>query len=349
MKSEYLKNDLEQLAIALADYGLSGSTIMVTGATGLLGSLCVKAMIQHNRQYGNAVSVIALARSEEKVREVFADEYDGRNAIPYVSFVYQDINVEIDNSLNCDYIIHTAAPTVSKAFITRPVEVLDSIYSGTRAVLQYAAEQRVKGMVFLSSMEAFGQVSTEKRLSEEELGYIDLGSVRSCYSEGKRVAELLCACYAREYGVPVRIARLAQTFGAGVSRTENRVFAQFARSALAGEDIVLHTAGRSVGNYCYTADSVSAIFMLLAVGENGEAYTIVNESTTRTIKELAELAAEVLSGGRSKVVMDIPKDADFGYAPETALRLSANKICDLGWEPNVNLEEMFRRMLPDLF
>lgn len=334
MKMNYLKEDLTILAEAATVF--EGGTVLVTGATGLIGSLCIKAL-----QQNGGISVIGMARSPEKVSGLFEN-------VKGVEFVYQDITEPIPDRISCDYIIHTANSTASKYFITNPVEVMDSIYSGTKQVLEYAKKHKVKGMVYLSSMEVFGVVDSDHRTRESELGKLDIQNVRSCYSEGKRHAELLCKCYAEEYGVPVKVARLAQTFGAGVPKTENRVFAQFARSAIKGEDIVLHTKGQSVGNYCYTRDVIKAIFLLLKSGKNGEAYTVVNEETTRTIAEMAEMVAQKFSNGKSKVVFDIPEGNQFGYAPETRLRLSAAKLRALGWQPEVGLEEMYQRMMSSL-
>lgn len=331
---DYLEEDLYILSDYLSDF--SGSTILVTGATGLIGSIVIKAL-----QRCRKISIIGLARSSQKVESIFPNKDN-------ITFLYQDISAPITTRIKCDYIIHTATPTVSKYFMSNPVEVMDNIYSGTKQMLEYAKINSVKGMVYLSSMEAFGVVKDDKRLEESELGYIDIQNIRSCYSEGKRHAELLCKCYAVEYGVNVCIARLSQTFGAGIMPTENRVFAQFARSALRGEDIVLHTKGQSVGNYCYTRDAVKALFLLLKKGEKGQVYTVVNEETTRTIAELAEMVANILSGHRSKVVFDIPEGNQYGYAPETKLRLSGEKLRALGWKPEVGLEDMFRRMAPYL-
>ena len=197
-------------------------------------------------------------------------------------------------------------------------------------------------------MEVFGKKASTERVQESQLGDIDIQDVRSCYSEGKRLAELLCKSYAVEYQLSVKIARLAQTFGAGVLKTENRVFAQFARSAVKGENIILHTNGESIGNYCYTRDAIKAIFLILKTGKAGEAYTVVNEETTRTIRAMAEMVAERFSNGKSKVVFDIPEGNRFGYAPETKIQLSGEKLRTLGWMPEICLEEMYRRMIPDL-
>ena len=347
MRTVYLQEDLTKLSNELEKRRFGGHTVLITGSTGLIGSLCVKAIAQYNASHIDSITVIALARSADKVHDVFADELE-EERLDKIQFIYQDICESIPCDLHCDYIVHTANSTTSKYFISNPVEVIESIYTGTKRVLEYAAQGHVKGIVYLSSMEVFGQVDAEARICENQLGYLDIHNIRSCYSEGKRLAELLCTSYESEYQLPVRIARLAQTFGAGVHKTENRVFAQFARSAIRGEDIVLHTKGQSIGNYCYTADVIRALLLLLMEGKNGEAYTIVNEETTRTISDMAQMVAQSFSDGKSKVVFDIPEGNQFGYAPDTKMRLSAEKMRSLGWVPEVNLKEMYQRMLPSL-
>ena len=348
MKSVAFQEDLCVISAYLKEKQFSGSTIMVTGATGLIGSIIIKGIVEYNKENDEKIFCIGLARSPEKVKMIFEDELGSDGSVANVSFLYQDIRDSIVDSVKCDYVIHTANSTTSKYFITNPVEVIDSIYAGSKNIFDFAVRSKVKGLVYLSSMEVFGQVFEEKRVGENDLGYIDLQNVRSCYSEGKRLVECLAASYAHEYGLPVKVARLAQTFGAGVPSTENRVFAQFAKSAIKGEDIVLHTNGLSCGNYCYTTDVIRAIFLLLKAGKNGDAYTIVNEETSRSIYEMASMVAENFSDGKSKVVFDISEGNEFGYAPQTKLKLSSAKMNSLGWNAKYNLKEMFERMLPDL-
>ena len=348
MYSKELKEDLSRLSEYAETIKLGGNKVMVTGATGLIGSLIIKSFIYYNKKHDKKISVTAMARNREKVEDIYKDFFEEDKKIPFVEFFYQDICAPIPHNINCDYIIHTANSTTSKFFITNPVDVIESIYMGTKQILDYAKSHNVKGVVYLSSMEVFGQVNKEYRVTEKELGYLDIQNVRSCYSEGKRLAECLCMSYASQYRVPVKVARLAQTFGAGVLPGENRVFAQFLRSALKGEDIVLHTKGQSVGNYCYTADAIEAILLLLVMGENGEAYTVVNEETTTAIADMADLVARHFSNGKSKVVFDIPQNNSFGYAPDTKMRLSSQKLRNLGWTPRVSLFDAYKRMISDL-
>ncbi len=143
----------------------------------------------------------------------------------------------------------------------------------------------------------------------------------------------------------MKIARLAQTFGRGVRQEDNRVFAQFARSIKENKDIVLHTQGNSVGNYCDIDDTVDAILFLLENGKSAEAYNIVNEANTMTIREMAEMITNKIAGGKIGVTYNIPSNNQYGYAAETGLRLSGAKMKKLGWEAKTNLEEMYWRMI----
>ncbi|MDQ0200742.1 NAD-dependent epimerase/dehydratase family protein [Neobacillus ginsengisoli] len=327
---------------------LKDRTILVTGATGLIGSQIIKALLCCNRLKKTNIKIIALARSKKKVQEMFGGLLNKEK----LTFYFADIVEPITNDSpiineSIDYIIHGASITNSKFFIEHPVETINISLKGTANILELAKDKKVKSMVYLSSMEAFGVTDSNlEYVKEEDLGYIDILNVRSCYSEGKRMSECLCASYASEYDVPVKIARLAQTFGAGISYTEDRVFAQFAKSVINKTDIVLHTEGKSFGNYCYTRDTVIALLILLVKGNQGEAYTVSNEESNTTIRNMAQMVAEEIADGKIKVVFDIPKEKKtLGYAPDVKMHLSSMKMQALGWKPEIGLKEAYFRMI----
>ena len=321
---------------------IKDQSIFVTGATGLIGSTVVKTLLCYNKLYDAHLRIIAQIRNASKAEGIF-DEAERAE----ITFVDSDIRKEINVSGKIDCIIHTANMTGSKFFVDNPVETIDIAIDGLKNVLRLALDKNCRKVVYLSSMEAFGITDPGKDLiKEEDLGYIDIHNVRSSYSEGKRMCELICACFAKEYGVNVTIARLAQTFGAGTPWTENRVFAQFAKSAIKKEDIILHTDGTSVGNYCYMTDAITALFVLLDRGENGQAYTVANEAATCTIKDMAALVADEIAGGEIKVCFDIPESAlTYGYAPKSTMHLSSEKLRTLGWEPEIGLKEAYERVI----
>lgn len=339
MQRDVLEEDLQYIVNYDLPYDrLKGKTVLVTGATGLIGVSLVRALLA----IGD-IKVIALVRNAEKAKSIYGDNI-GQFLKLHVADVVDKIKIEEA----VDYIFHCASVTASKVMIEKPVETLLTSVEGTKNILNLAREKRCASVVYVSSMEVYGAFDESREVGEETLGYIDPLKVRSNYPESKRLCENLCVAYCSEFGVPVKIARLAQTFGAGILPGENRVFAQFARSAIKGEDIVLHTKGLSEGNYCYTRDCVTGLLTILLKGTDAAAYNVSNPAAHTTIVEMAVLVAEKIAGGKIKVVFDIPQDNAFGYAADTKMKLNSDKLQALGWKPEVGLEEAYQRMINEM-
>ena len=317
---------------------LGGSSFLITGATGLIGSTLVHCLLALKR----GIRITCPVRSLEKARAMYGDEYE------QIHFVECNL-VDYLNGLNAQdsfhYIVHCASPTAGKFMTEHPVETYTLAIDSTRVILEYARNAGTKGVVYVSSLEYYGQNFDDSLITEDKQGYVDGTDSRSSYPLGKRAAEYLCASYSLEYSVPAKIARLTQTFGAGVSADDNRVFAQFARSVIAGQDIILHTTGESAKPYCYTTDCISAILYILLKGANGEAYNVANEDTYISIRDMAQYLCEEFN---PKCSVKVEPRPDMGYAPVTKLHLSTEKLRNLGWMPKYGLREMFESLISSL-
>lgn len=343
-KYEFLEQDMRRILSMKADWNeFQNAAVLVTGATGLIGSMVCRTLSRLSVLKQWNMTILALARNVEKAEETLADVTENGNIL----FLQQDVTERLHTEGPVDFIIHTASPTKSQFFVNQPVETLQSIITGTVNILELAKEKNSRSVVYLSSMEAYGQVTEEKLLGEEQLGYINPVAPRSSYPEGKRAAEAFCAAYAKEYGIPVKIVRLAQTFGPGIPADDNRVFVQFYRSASAGEDIVMYTTGGSKHMYIDTMDAVSATLLLLTEGESGQVYNVANDDNYCSIKEMAELVIAVFGNGTNSLRIDTSKNTG-QYPAEHKLKLDVSKLKALGWEAQYDMKQMYRRMIEDM-
>lgn len=332
------KVQLQDLQEFVSSFSLSDelhrSSFLITGATGLIGSVLVKCLLALEKD----IKITIPVRNIDKVQSIYGNDLKRLDVVQVTSL--GDWTFNLEQSFN--YIVHCASPTSGRYMEEYPVETFDIAYGVTYNLLQLARKTSAKGVVFVSSLEYYGQIFDDRLIEELEQGYIDPMSARSSYPMGKRAGEYLCYAFAEEYGVPAKVARLTQTFGAGISKDDNRVFAQFARSIINGNDIVLHTTGESAKPYCYTTDAVSAILYILLRGEDGSAYNVANEDTYISIKKLADF---LRTNFNPDINVRIELNESMGYAPVTKLRLSSQKLIALGWHPHYGLNEMFERLI----
>ena len=310
---------------------LKGASVLITGATGLIGGMLARTLLRLEENIKLYLPVRSLLRLPEDIgndARVHAFESDLMSAL------------NVDGPV--DYIVHAASPTASKELKEHSDECTAFMAKSMVYLLALAKQKQVRKFMYISSMEVYTGLSGS--VTEDQHGSFKLSDPRSCYPFGKLSGEGVSAEYALSSGFSAVSVRLAQTFGEGIGKNENRVFAQFARSALAGEDIVLRTEGKSIGNYLHISDCMSALVLLLEKGEG--IHNAAGDNCHMTIRELAELTAKLLSDGRSKLSFDIAPAGT--YPPDSAYILDTSKLKALGWAPKYDVSDMIRSLGRDL-
>lgn len=322
---------------------LDGKRILITGATGLIGSTVIRALLAYAETVRQRPCVLALVRSREKAERVF-----GRELLGKIDCIVGDVTKPVTIDGPVEYILHGASQTSSRSFVSEPVETIRTALQGTVNLLELAREKKVKSFVYLSSMEVYGAPQTEGKITEQSPTNLDAMAIRSSYPESKRMCESLCAAYCSEYGVPAKVIRLTQTIGPGVAYEDGRVFAEFARCVIERRDIVLHTLGQTKRSYLYTVDAATAILTVLLAGENGQAYNAANEGTYCSIVELARAALAHSDDPKLTIRMEVDHDDSRGYAPTLHMDLDTRRLRNLGWRPVGDLHRMFETLITSM-
>ena len=318
---------------------IEGSTILVTGATGLIGRNIINEITKYNIVSKGSINIVALVRSKEKAKRVFGENCEK------LSLIIGDITEVNLLNVKADYIIHAASQTSSKGFISNPVETINVSFEGTKHLLEFARTQKLKRFIYLSTMEVYGTPKTDEKIGELFATNLDTMKVRSCYPESKRMCENLCVSYATEYDVPINVLRLTQTFGKGVEYNDSRVFAEFARCVIENKNIILKTKGETKRSYLNVKDAVNAIFKIMISDVAGQVFNVANENTYCSIREMAEMVANNIAEERISVNFELNEDDSLGYAPKLCMNLDTAKLKRLGWEANYSLEDTFIEMI----
>lgn len=309
---------------------LGGKTVLVAGASGMLGSCLVDIILLGNREKELDCKVIALGRNGRKLEERFHD-YIEDEGFKYVAY---DVCQPLDGiSGKVDYIIHAASNADPSNMARYPVDTLLANVIGTKNLMEYGLTHGMERFLFVSSGEIYGQPDEEQDdFAEGYCGPIDLSSPRSCYPEGKRAAEVLCQSYASQYGADVVIVRPCHLFGPTMSRSDSRAVAEFIWSAVDGKDIVLKSDGKRERSHCYVVDAAAAVLLALEKGKAGDTYNIVDKRYQMEIWEFAKQAADA---GGCDVIFEVPSKVDVrGYLKVSRQVLGQDKIKSLGWRPS---------------
>lgn len=320
-------SDLRQIGTELLPEGKM--SILVTGSTGLIGSCMVDALIYANEQLNGNIEIYALSRSRQRIQQRFGSFVEKA----YFHIVEQDVQQPLDQLPPLDYMVGAASNADPGSYKKFPFETISANVLGTYHLIEYAKVHPKVKVLLLSTNEVYGAVEQSEYFKENEYGLIDYNVIRSGYPESKRVAELLIRSAVQQYGLQASIARLGLIYGPTMAATDNKVIAQFIRSILHRQNMVLKSEGKTRRTYCYVTDTVSGLFTVLFKGERGEAYNIANDDEIVSIHKLAEISAQ-LAG--TNVIFNLPQNYHSLMQPKDNL-LCTEMLRKLGWLPRYSI------------
>lgn len=342
MKAELYYEDLKDVAdLSLPWEKLRGSSILITGATGMIGRFLSDVLMFKNEREELSCNLYVTGRSMEKLQARFS-EYKGS---PFLHLVEMDINIgNFPDLPSMDYCVHLASSTHPVAYAIDPIGTITANIIGTRNLLEFAHSHNCKRFAFASSNEIYGENRGDTELFKEDYcGYIDCNTMRAGYPESKRCGEALCQAYIRQKNMDIVIPRLTRSYGPTLLSSDTKALTQFLRKGLAREDIVLKSEGTQYYSYTYVADAVSGLLTVLLKGECGEAYNIADLASDIRLKDLAGIIAKE---ARTKVVFDLPDEVEkAGFSKATKARLDSSKLQKLGWKAHYTIEEGIRRTM----
>lgn len=327
------KSDVQKAAQSIDTKALDGQTILITGATGLIGSAIVDVLLWKNRNEKSNIKIYAASRSPQKIDVRFEgyDKTDGLFAVRY------DACEAVKFEFHSDYIIHAASNASPDAYIKYPVDTMLSNVLGMNELLKYAIHQKTRKAIYVSSSEVYGVKLRETPIEEEDYGRIDILNPRASYSVGKQATETLCVSYAHQFGCDISIVRPGHIYGPTAIESDQRASSAFARLAADKRDIVMKSPGKQIRSYCHCLDCATAILTVLLYGKNAEAYNISNKNSIITIHQMAELLAQY--GGVS-IKNEFPSNDDIAaFNPMENSSLDSTKLEGLGWKGIFSAEE----------
>lgn len=330
--------DVESVASLPLDWeALRGTTVAVSGATGMIGALLVDVLLSASRERSLGLHVVAIGRNEDRAKERLPHFGE-----PGFSFLEADVAQSLPESLKADYFLHLASPTHPRAYSSDPIGTVRANVDGLENMLEATVSSKGAGMrgrlLLASSVEVYGENRGDiERFGEDYLGYIDCNTLRACYTEAKRLGEALCQAYRVQRGVEAVVARIARVYGPTLLPTDSKALSQFIGKALAGEDVVLKSAGTQRYSYLHAADAVSGLLTVLLLGADGGAYNLADPVSD---VRLRDLAATVARAGGVGVEFGEPDPGEAaGYSKATLALMDGSKARSLGWRAHYGIED----------
>jgi len=318
---------------------LRNKSIFVTGATGFFGKWLLESFIFANNKFSLNASLYALSRNPES----FLEQYPYYKKEVSVTFLKGNVQDFIFPDTDFQFIIHAATDADATLNNDNPLLMLDTITEGTKRVLEFASKQPLESFLLTSSGAVYGkQASSITHVKEGDFYNVNLNfdDMTYAYAEGKRMAELYCSLYFKQYSLPVKIARCFTFVGPHLPLDKHFAIGNFILNGLNKEDIIIKGDGTPHRSYLYAADLIICLWTMLIKGKNNMAYNVGSDYSI-SIKDTADLVAKCFNDNIIVKVLGKPSNAPaLSYVP------SINKMqSELSLSTNINISEAIIRTI----
>lgn len=329
--------DIEHVISVNGIEALNNKTVLITGASGLIGTCLIDALMALCHR-GYSIKIVAVGRNRERLENRFG----GYLGSSWFQILIQDVVEPFSNETRADFIFPLASNTHPVYYSKYPIETIISNIKGVENALDLASRCG-STVLYPSSVEIYGNARGEDVFSEDYTGLLNLSTSRACYTESKRVCEALCQSYISEKGTDVKIARLSRVFGPTILPSDSKASSQFINKAVAGEDIVLKSEGNQIFSYSYVADAANAILFIALNGQTGVPYNISNQACDVKLRDFAGYCASYVD---RNVVFELPSDVERkGYSVATYAVLDNSRLQSAGWRPKYSIVDAIQRTI----
>lgn len=323
---------------------LKGSVILITGCGGFLGYYFMQ-FFHHFAAELQLKKIIALDNfitGRKDWLEDLESSADGLIQVSNFNLVTGSLH-EVADAHNADFIIHLASIASPSYYRQYPIETVDANVTGLRSLLEFYKEKPIKGLLFFSSSEVYGDPHPDCiPTTETYRGNVATIGPRACYDEAKRFGETLCYLFSQKYNLPITIVRPFNNYGPGMGIQDKRLPADFAKAVMAGQDLVLFSDGTPTRTFCYVADAIVGYLKALVHGKF-DVFNIGMDKPEISVTEFAEIfsrvAAEVLDY-KGKLQRQAPPDTE--YLTDNPARRCPNidkARTILNFHPTITVEE----------
>lgn len=330
---EIIKEDIKSICSEELPWEkLFGKKVLITGATGFLGSYIVNVLLYLNNLYDSDIKVYALCRNYDKFKKRFA----GYISSPNLELINQDICEQLSDKYKCDIIIHAASPANNFAYINDPIGVIKTNFIGCENILNKCLQWGVEQIVVFSSSAVYGLRDEFKENDERYRGNIDFSDIRHVYAISKQLEEMLVSAFKGEKKIgSIKVLRPFLIYGPGDCYCTGKAITDFIKNSICGEKIYVKSKLDFYRSYVYISDMIKALFYVILLGKE-EVYNISSHKNVYSIRELAHYISEI--NGKVQVSEEEINDKKF-------LVGNSHKLEKLGWKSKIDLYTGLQRTI----